>query len=152
LSPRGGIRVQDLQGRQPGRPPLRTAYEVRAGDQPQDSEGAGTHDSAYAAGAGGSGHPVIDRRAFIGRIAGVLAAPLAEAREGKVWRIGYLTGLTDENPTRVAFRQRLRELGYAEGINVAIEIRSAGGRLERFPALAAELVRLKVDVIVAGGD
>jgi len=50
-----------------------------------------------------------------------------------------------------AFRQGLRDLGYVEGRNLVIEIRSAEGKLERLPALAAELVALKVDVIVAGG-
>ena len=50
-----------------------------------------------------------------------------------------------------AFRQRLRELGYVDGQNIAFEVRSAEGRAERLPDLAADLVRLKVDVIVAGG-
>ena len=51
-----------------------------------------------------------------------------------------------------AFRQRLRELGYVEGKNIVIEYRYAEGKLERLPDLAAELVRLKVDVIVTGGS
>jgi putative ABC transport system substrate-binding protein len=50
------------------------------------------------------------------------------------------------------FRQRLRELGYVEGKNIIIEYRYAEGKLERLPELAAELVRLKVDVIVTGGS
>ena len=50
-----------------------------------------------------------------------------------------------------AFRQGLRELGYVEGKNIVIEWRYAEGKLDRLPALAAELVRLKVDVIVTGG-
>jgi putative tryptophan/tyrosine transport system substrate-binding protein len=83
------------------------------------------------------------------------AAPLlADAQAGKIWRIGYLTHEAAEavNPARVSFRQRLRELGYVEGQNIALEMRAAEGTVERFPVLAAELVRLKVDVIVAGGD
>jgi putative ABC transport system substrate-binding protein len=70
----------------------------------------------------------------------------------KVPRIGYLgTGLgTPER--RDAFRQGLRELGYVEGKNIIIEFRSAGGNLERLPAIAAELVHLKVDVIVSAGS
>ena len=63
-------------------------------------------------------------------------------------RIGYLSG----GGTRIdAFRQGLRELGYVEGKNIIIEWRSAEGKLDHLPALAAELVRLKVDVIVTGG-
>jgi putative ABC transport system substrate-binding protein len=50
-----------------------------------------------------------------------------------------------------AFRQGLRELGYVEGQNICLEPRYAGGRVERVAGLAAELVRLKVDVIVASG-
>ena len=65
----------------------------------------------------------------------------------------YRIGLLNSAPTaRVeAFRQSLRELGYVEGQNLVIESRYAEGSGERFPDLAAELVRLKVDVIVAGG-
>jgi putative ABC transport system substrate-binding protein len=96
----------------------------------------------------------MDRRAFLGALAtGLLAAPLAaEAQPGKVLRIGYLTHEVAENPTRVVFRQRLRELGYVEGQNVALEVRAAEGKLERFPAFTAELARLKVDIILAVGD
>ncbi len=80
-----------------------------------------------------------------------VAPPVAKAQAQKVGRVGYLTFEAAEagNPTRVTFRQRLRELGYVEGQNVALEMRTAG--VERFPALAAELVRVKVDVIVTGG-
>jgi putative ABC transport system substrate-binding protein len=71
----------------------------------------------------------------------------------KVARIGYLTGATpDGQSARIeAFRQGLRELGYVEGKNIVIEYRYAEQNLDRLPALAAELVRLKVDVIVTGG-
>jgi putative tryptophan/tyrosine transport system substrate-binding protein len=79
-------------------------------------------------------------------------APLAaEAQQtDKIARIGYLaTGGAASNPLQQAFLQGLRELGYVEGQNVAIEYRSADSRTARFPELASELVRLKVDVIVA---
>ena len=71
----------------------------------------------------------------------------------KVSQIGYLSaGQVKETGARYeAFRQVLRELGYVEGKNIIIEFRSADGKFDRLPALAAELVRLKVDVIVTGG-
>jgi ABC-type uncharacterized transport system substrate-binding protein len=70
----------------------------------------------------------------------------------KIPRIGYLLGspLTT-SARREAFSQGLRELGYVEGKNLVIELRSAEGKLDRLPALAAELVRLKVDIIVSAG-
>ncbi len=82
---------------------------------------------------------------------GLLAAPLAaEAQQAaKIARIGYLAGALSANPHPEAFRQGLRDLGYVEGRNVVIEYRDSEGKLERLPALAAELVALKVDVIVA---
>ncbi len=86
---------------------------------------------------------------------GILAGPLsADAQQpGKVYRIGML-GISPEVPTTRplldAFRQGLRDLGYVDGKNIVIEYRWAQGRVERFPELAAELARLKVDVIVAG--
>jgi putative ABC transport system substrate-binding protein len=78
----------------------------------------------------------------------------AEAQQlGKVYRIGYLAaGSAPVASTRVeAFRQGLRALGYVEGKDVVIEYRNAAGKLDRVPQNAAELVRLKVDVIVTAG-
>jgi len=100
--------------------------------------------------------PTIDRRAFISAIAlSVLVAPLAaEAQTArKVYRIGALevVPVGQNTANLAAFRQGLRELGYVEGQNLVIEYRSADGRAERFPDLAIELVRLKVDVIVTRG-
>jgi putative ABC transport system substrate-binding protein len=96
---------------------------------------------------------VIDRRAFIGTVAGaLLAAPLAaEAQQAaKGPRVGYLgTNLSASPHLPEAFRQGLRDLGYVEGHNLVIEYRFAEGKGERFPTLAAELVALKIDVIVA---
>jgi putative tryptophan/tyrosine transport system substrate-binding protein len=98
----------------------------------------------------------LDRRSFVALIAGgLLAAPLAaEAQKtGKVYRVGFLevVAATSNTTNLAAFRQGLRELGYVEGQNFVIEYRSADGRAERFPDLADELVRLKVDVIVTRG-
>jgi ABC-type uncharacterized transport system substrate-binding protein len=78
----------------------------------------------------------------------------ADAQQAtKIPRIGYLAlGSPSGNPFRTeAFRQGLRELGYVEGKNIIVEYRYAEGKFDRQPALAAELVRLKVDVIVTAG-
>jgi len=83
---------------------------------------------------------------------GLLAAPLpVEAQEaGKVYRVGWLrySPRPPTNPNHIAFRQKLHELGYVKGKNLVIEYRSAKGKPERRLEMAAELVRLKVDVIV----
>jgi ABC-type uncharacterized transport system substrate-binding protein len=78
----------------------------------------------------------------------------AEAQQvTNIPRIGYLNAVSPSAVSdRVeAFRQGLRELGYVEGKNIIIESRYAEGKLDRLPALASELVRLKVDVIVTSG-
>jgi len=99
----------------------------------------------------------MNRRAFLCGSIFVLAAPLAAAAQPpeKVPRVGYLSPGSPSEPFRQrrfeAFRQGLRELGYVEGQNIAIESRWAEGKYDRYPALAADLVRLKVDVIVAVG-
>jgi putative ABC transport system substrate-binding protein len=104
---------------------------------------------------------MMDRRRFLlTSVAAAFAAPLAtEAQQaGKVYRIGFI-GNSPLNTSAVssrfheAFRQGLRERGWVEGRNTVIEWRFAEGRIERLPDLAAELVRLKVDLIVttAGG-
>ena len=79
---------------------------------------------------------------------------IAEAQQPvKITRIGYLdaVSLSVNAALFEAFRQGLRKLGYVEGKNIFIEWRSADGKLDRLPALAAELVHLKVDIIVTGG-
>ena len=97
---------------------------------------------------------MIDRRTFIASAAcGLFTVPLAANAQptGKVRRIGYLgSGSSTDVPQRIApFRQGLRELGWVEGQNIVIDLRIAESRFDRLPDLAAELVRLKVDVIVA---
>jgi len=86
-------------------------------------------------------------------ICAMLFALPAEAQQPtKLSRIGLLDGgSASANAGRIAFRQGLCELGYVEGKNIVIEQRGAEGKLDRLPALAAELVRLKVDVIVTAG-
>jgi putative tryptophan/tyrosine transport system substrate-binding protein len=84
----------------------------------------------------------------------LLTVSLAQAQQPtKIPRIGYLDGaFPSTNASRIdAFRHGLRELGYVEGKNIVIEYRHAEGKLDRLPALAAELVRLKVEVLVMGG-
>jgi putative ABC transport system substrate-binding protein len=90
----------------------------------------------------------MDRRRFLlTSLAGVLAAPLAaEAQAGKVYRIGYLSeGAGQSSPL---LDESLRELGHLEGRNLVVERRFAAFKYDRLPDLAAELVRLKPDVIV----
>jgi len=93
------------------------------------------------------------RRTFLAMVpAGLLAAPLAARAQpaGKVPRVGFLLGFSPGPSREVdAFRRGLRELGYIEGQNIAIDYRYARGQVERLPELAAELVRLNPDVIVA---
>jgi putative tryptophan/tyrosine transport system substrate-binding protein len=81
-----------------------------------------------------------------------LCVPANAQQPKKFPRIGYLGGPSPLLERREAFRQGLRELGYIEGKNIIIEWRSGEGKSERVPALAAELVRLKVDVIVTDGS
>src|SRR5262245_5097376 len=96
----------------------------------------------------------MNRRAFVTGLGAVLAAPLAEAQQtGKIWRIGLLGGSSPTTPEAArpweALLQGLRELGYVEGRNLTVDRRWAEGRAERYHTLAAELVALKPDVIVA---
>jgi len=97
----------------------------------------------------------VDRRAFLGTVAGgLLAAPLAAQGQeaARIARIGFLSlNVVPNRHLGESFRQGLRDLGYVEGRNVVIEYRDAEGKPERLPDLAAELVALKVDVIVTGG-
>jgi len=91
------------------------------------------------------------RREFITLLGGAAATwPLAaRAQQSKMARIGALyIGTADAESFKKELREGLRELGYVEGQNIAFEFRSAEGKLDRLPELAAELVRLKVDVIV----
>ena len=86
----------------------------------------------------------------IGFIVGSIQCAVAQVQQPKIPRIGYLTG-AGTAPSQ-AFIQGLRDLGYVEGKNIAIEYRSANGKRDRVPDLATELVRLKVDIIVADGS
>src|SRR3954469_24888323 len=95
------------------------------------------------------------RREFIAFLGGAVAFPAAaqSQQSGKLPTIGFLgaSAASTQAQWTAAFVQRLRELGWTEGRTVAIEYLFAEGRNERFAELAAELVRLKVDVILTDG-
>ena len=99
-----------------------------------------------------------DRRKFLMTLCvGVLAGPCVSVAQqpGKIWRIGFFSSLSrqalQESGRSDAFLQGMRELGFVEGKNLVIEWRSPEGKPERLPGLAAELVQLKVDVVVTAG-
>lgn len=91
------------------------------------------------------------RKLLVALGAGALAAPFVSfaQQQGKVWRVGFLSAAPGFASFAAAFRQGLRELGYSDGKNILIELRSAEGKPGLLPGMAADLVRLKVDVIVA---
>src|ERR1700755_2556785 len=98
---------------------------------------------------------MMHTRKFVGALAGVLSVSpsIVEAQPvAKVYRVGFLLGATGESVASLfhALKEGLRELGDVEGRNIAFVQRYADGRMERLPDLAAELVRLRVDVIVTG--
>src|SRR5450830_1285346 len=99
----------------------------------------------------------MQRRNFVTLLCGAAAWPLAaraQQQGDSVPKIGVLWpgAVPPGSPRMESFRQALRQLGYIEGRNVAIELRYAEGGLRQLPELAAELVRLKVNVITAFGD
>jgi putative ABC transport system substrate-binding protein len=99
---------------------------------------------------------MLSRRWFLrGVSGGLLAAPVVTGAQqgGRAYRLGFLSSISvaDEASRISAFRQRLQELGYAEGRNIVIESRYAEGDVDRLPRLATELVRLAPDIIVTWG-
>ena len=97
----------------------------------------------------------MNRRDIVRALLGLCAAPIVSFAQqpGKVWRIGMLetTSMTQNAANLNAFLKGLQELGYVEGRNFVIDYRSADGRNERFPELATELIRAKVDLVVTRG-
>jgi putative tryptophan/tyrosine transport system substrate-binding protein len=96
-----------------------------------------------------------NRREFITFLGGAAAWPLAaraQQQTAKVWRIGFLSAVSRSaaSGSYAAFVQGMREVGHVEGKDFVIEWRSVEGKYERFPEIAAELVRLKVDVFITG--
>src|SRR5512137_2554268 len=97
----------------------------------------------------------MDRRTVIAALAGCGFGLVASAQApGRTYRVGYLgytaTNTAYDERMLAALRQRLRELGFVEGRNLVIEWRYAEGKVERYPELAAELVRLNTDVVLLG--
>jgi putative tryptophan/tyrosine transport system substrate-binding protein len=111
---------------------------------------------AIVAAAGGSGHRV-NRRVFVTGLGAVLAAPRGAEAQPSLGKVPLVGALDYSSPDAArlnwwkALRQALHELGYVEGRSVRFEERWAQGRLDRLPGLAAELVQLRVDVLVTGG-
>jgi putative tryptophan/tyrosine transport system substrate-binding protein len=92
------------------------------------------------------------RRSFLTGVAALTMVHCARASaQSKMPLVGVMLATPVAGPFAAAFRQGLKDLGYADGKNIRLELRSAEGRPERFAQMAAELVRLKPDVIVAGG-
>src|SRR5262249_3831998 len=143
------------QGREAGRPARAAGHEGRVDHQSQDCQDAWYHLPDHSARARRRGDR-MKRREFITLLGGAAAAwPIAVRAQqpGKLPIIGFLGVSTPSafGQWVAAFVQRLRELGWIEGRTIAIEYRWAEGRSERFPEIAAELVRLKVNVIVTTG-
>src|SRR5262249_36512321 len=145
------VRRQNSTRHETSRSPGGAAHQVRAVHQPQDRQGARPRNPAIAARSRRRGDR-MKRRAFITLLGGAaVALPLTvRARQAaKMRTIGYLS--PGAAPGITALFDALPELGWIEGKNIAFERRWAENRLERLPELAAELVRLNVDVIVAVG-
>src|SRR5262245_36957409 len=89
-------------------------------------------------------------RAILAAVILLAVAVIAEAQQpAKIPRVGYVATTAPDTPNNLAFRQGLRDLGYIEGKNILVEDRYAGGKADRIPSLVAELVQLKVDILVS---
>jgi putative ABC transport system substrate-binding protein len=97
----------------------------------------------------------MNRREFIGLLGGTAAWPFAahtQQAAGKLYRIGYITAASATPQIFVSQAESLRRLGWVEGKNVLFELRYGDNRLDRLAEVAAELVSLNVDVIIATGS
>src|SRR5688572_17696549 len=94
----------------------------------------------------------MNRRSLVVALAAMCASSLVRAQQrAKLPRVALMTSPPLPNPLAEAFRRGMRELGHVEGQNVEFDFRSAEGRPERFPSLAADIVKTSPSVIVSGG-
>src|SRR5262249_34196084 len=120
------------------------------------------HHHAVAVAAGGPGARLVDRRAFLTGSIVLLAAPRSGAEQpARIPRVGVafsgaplptMLGTSPSNPSMKGLLKGFSDLGYTDGQNILLDRRSAEGKYERLASVIAELIRLKVDVIVAGGN
>src|SRR5262249_51980075 len=131
------------------------ADQIRAGNQSQDREGAGSRRAADAPWPRRRGDRVMNRRAFITLLGGMAAWPLAARAQqaGKLPSIGFVgSDASAWRPWTAAFAARLHDLGWIEDRTIAIEYRWSAGRPDRVAEFVAEFLRLKVDLIVTNDN
>src|SRR5262249_51822622 len=141
------------EGRKARRPSCASTDQIRVGDQSQDREGARPHCATDAARPRRRGDR-MKRRQFITLLGGAAAWPLGvRAQQAAMPVIGYLNNGSPESdvPRLTGLRRGLNQTGYIEGRNLLIEYRWAGNQADRLAALAADLVQLRVAVIVSPG-
>jgi putative ABC transport system substrate-binding protein len=127
------------------------ASESGQGDSMTEIRGQRSDVSSQKAGRGLTLSPFPFALSFLGALLYALCLAVWAQQPTKMAKIGFLTGGGQDSARNGAFRQGLRELGYVEGKNIAIEWRAAERKPGRLPVLATELVRLEVDVIVVTG-